>query len=222
MSATQLDLLAAMERRQAGQDLVTAHADSLYRERLSTAIKVLASGGAAIEGVTLPAYPRVFINFWARVLRPEDGCWTYQGHRDHKGYGKAAITLNGRKHSRAHRAAYEMLVGPIPEGLQLDHLCRNRSCVNPSHLEPVTNQENGYRGQAPGIVIHLAGEACAKGHRYVEGSFSILKTGGRRCLICQRARYKAWYDRQATGELANHSLNARATWRIYRQRQVAT
>ncbi|MFI1562215.1 HNH endonuclease [Streptomyces sp. NPDC020490] len=82
--------------------------------------------------------------FWARVDKTAPGgCWVWTGSVESKGYG--APTINGAKRP-AHRVAYEDLVGPIPEGLHLDHLCRVRRCVNPEHLEPVTSRENALRG----------------------------------------------------------------------------
>ncbi len=70
------------------------------------------------------------------------GCWHWTGAKTDKGYGR--FYLNGNKH--AHRISYELLIGPIPNGLVIDHLCRNPSCVNPAHLEPVTHVENVKRG----------------------------------------------------------------------------
>ena len=71
-----------------------------------------------------------------------DGCWRWDGSRTRKGYGRAQVA---RRHTGAHKALYEVMVGPVPTGLQLDHLCRNTWCVNPAHLEPVTPQENRRR-----------------------------------------------------------------------------
>lgn len=76
-----------------------------------------------------------------------DGCWTYQGRRDDNGYGRVA-RQGGSGDLMAHRVIYEALVGPIPDGLTLDHLCLNTSCVNPAHLEPVTRSENSRRIRA--------------------------------------------------------------------------
>lgn len=82
--------------------------------------------------------------FWAMVDRGP-GCWVWRGARKQLGYGLYRV---GAKLKQAHRVAYELMVGPIPDGLVLDHLCRNPECVNPAHLEPVTHQENIRRGYA--------------------------------------------------------------------------
>jgi hypothetical protein len=98
--------------------------------------------------------------FWRRVDRTSpDGCWNWTGALNAAGYG--AVGCNN-KVLRTHRVAYELLVGPIPEGLQLDHLCRNRACCNPAHLEPVTNRENWMRGQHR-VAKFQRGE-CQRGH----------------------------------------------------------
>ncbi len=84
-------------------------------------------------------------HFWSKVVIPTDvitGCWLFTEYKNPGGYGR--VRLRGRK-TLAHRAAYELVRGPIPEGLTLDHLCRNRICVNPAHLEPVTGSENTRR-----------------------------------------------------------------------------
>ena len=83
--------------------------------------------------------------FWDKTLRPaiHNGCWEWAAHRDESGY--ATFSVDG-KTRRAHRVAYAALVGPIPEGLVCDHLCRVRHCVNPAHIELVSSRENTLRG----------------------------------------------------------------------------
>lgn len=90
-----------------------------------------------------------FTDKWMPV--PESGCWVWTDEDNHSGYG---VFWDGKRSWMAHRFSYEHFVGPIPEGLTLDHLCRVRCCVNPKHLEPVTIQENVRRGAGPGGILH--------------------------------------------------------------------
>lgn len=122
--------------------------------------------------------------FWHFVDKDgPGGCWLWTGELNPAGYG--AIGVNGRMVG-AHRFAYELLVGPIPEGLHLDHVwkrgCRHHNCVNPAHLEPVTPSENAHR-------IADANIECPQGHRYDEFNTYERPDGkGKECLICRRAR----------------------------------
>lgn len=118
--------------------------------------------------------------FWDKVLGLDTGCWVWTACILHNGYGQFRV---GPKHKQAHRVSYTALVGEIPEGLQLDHLCRVRECVNPSHLEPVTGKENCNRG-----LDHSANKTqCPKGHPY-SGENLYIKPGrlNRICRICSR------------------------------------
>jgi hypothetical protein len=84
--------------------------------------------------------------FWRRVIKAQpDECWLWTGTL-HRGYGHFSVSRGVTKY--AHRIAYELTIGPIPDGLELDHLCRNKVCVNPQHLEPVTKTENLQRQYA--------------------------------------------------------------------------
>src|SRR6185369_13442505 len=94
------------------------------------------------QGISIPAYSAAAQErFWSKVDASGD-CWIWRGTDDGKGYGVMHL---GRTTTTAHRFAYTLLVGPIPPGLQIDHLCRNRACVNPDHMEPVTQRVNSLR-----------------------------------------------------------------------------
>lgn len=120
-----------------------------------------------------------------RIDKKPSGCWVWTGAVDGNGYGRLRI---GGELFCAHRAAYEMIRGAIPEGLQLDHLCRNRLCVNPAHLEPVTHQENVKRGKHPSRTH------CLHGHeRTPENTYVLKRKGGKlmkNCRICHLERAK--------------------------------
>lgn len=123
--------------------------------------------------------------FWKKVNKTE-GCWLWTGSRDRDGYGQF---WHQKKMLAAHRWSYEMLVGPIPFGLQIDHLCRTPGCVNPNHLEPVTQRENLLRGNT--IQARNAAKThCPHGHP-LAGDNLRLSRGQRLCRECIRQRRQA-------------------------------
>lgn len=130
--------------------------------------------------------------FWARVdwSGGFDACWPWLGSRQRIGYGVFRNTV-------AHRAAYVLSTGPIPLGLELDHLCANRGCVNPGHLEPVSRRENVMRSSSF-AATNARKTHCPKGHPYAGSNLHVAPNGDRRCLTCKTAANAARYARLST------------------------
>lgn len=124
--------------------------------------------------------------FWQKVEINPDGCWNWTGSTT-KGYGQ--FGLKGRL-VYAHRYSYQTLVGEVPSGLELDHLCRNRQCVNPQHLEEVTHSVNIKRGLGPSISRQrqLSKTHCPSGHPYDNTNTYVTSQGKRHCRACHTLR----------------------------------
>jgi hypothetical protein len=144
------------------------------------------------------------IEFYARPA--PNGCWLWSGQIDVGRYG-VVRAADGKVH-KAHRVAYEAYVGPIPDGLTIDHTCHStdtkcaggptcmhRRCVNPAHLEPVTMRVNALRGNTT-AAKHAAKTHCPQGHEYTpENTYSSPKRGERDCRKCRRVHGREWARR---------------------------
>lgn len=123
---------------------------------------------------------------------PLTGCWWWVGAVDAEGYGH--VTING-KTQRAHRAVLVAVGRPVPRNLTTDHLCRNRSCVNPAHLEAVSNKDNVLRGAGP-TAQNARSTHCTRGH----SDWRVIRNGPRKgkrvCRRCATARVVAAYHRK--------------------------
>ena len=134
--------------------------------------------------------------FWDRVEKMDPaGCWFWLGYMTRQGYG-TFYPRGGL--ATAHRFAYELVKGAVPQGYVLDHLCRNRSCVNPEHLDPVTQKENVDRGLHGVLTTH-----CPKGHPYAGENLALKKDGrGRRCRTCRREQGRIQRERRRAADVA--------------------
>lgn len=141
--------------------------------------------------------------FWSKVVcvdSPTDTCWHWLAYKSKEGYGYVNIGRSSFKHVfTAHRAAWILTYGTIDSALTLDHLCRNPSCVNPAHMEQVSNRVNILRGN--GASAQNARKThCPQGHAYSESNTTLRQNGDRRCLTCQREQGRIPKRRALTQE----------------------
>lgn len=127
-----------------------------------------------------------------RIVVDDNDCWVFQGAKSH-GYGRIKVSTAPfqARYWHLHRAVYTVMVAPVPDDLVMDHLCRNRACCNPEHLEPVTNWENLRRGQG-WVATNAAKTHCAQGHEFTPENTRIRGGSGRApyrvCKECHRQR----------------------------------
>ena len=136
---------------------------------------------------------RILSRFWSKVNKT-DSCWLWMKEKNNGGYGRFEITRH--LNVLSHRFAYTAIVGPIPDGLELDHLCRVRHCVNPAHLEAVTPRENWIRGDCPSAKNARKTE-CRFGHPLSGGNLRLPKGRfERKCVTCLRRRDREYQKRK--------------------------
>jgi hypothetical protein len=133
-----------------------------------------------------------FSRFMQNVAIAGSDCWEWEGSKRSNGYGRF-----GAPTKLAHRMSYEFFIGPIPDGMQLDHLCRNRGCINPWHLEPVSCRTNLLRGETLASE-NAAKTHCSEGHPYSGDNLVVKSNGTRRCRSCHNAEASRRRERGAS------------------------
>lgn len=141
------------------------------------------------------------------VPEPNTGCLLWAGGLIPAGYGMIKVAGRGQM---AHRVSYELNVGPIPEGLVLDHLCRVRSCIEPRHLEPVTNAENLRRGTPNRSLANSMKTRCLRGHDLEGANLYRSPDGHRHCRVCTSAAQRRHYERNRSAILAKAKTRNRS------------
>ena len=121
------------------------------------------------------------------VSDPETGCINWTGALSRDGYGLIKEGGRGSTNLGTHRLAYEIANGAVPAGLVLDHLCRNRRCCNPEHMEIVTRRENTLRGESP-AARHAKQTQCKRDHAFTPDNTYVTPNGRRNCRACRRLK----------------------------------
>jgi hypothetical protein len=136
---------------------------------------------------------------WLEQVDKTDTCWNWTGAKQAGGYGRFNLGGRGGKIVLVHRWTYEQFVGPIPEGLTIDHLCRNTACVNVAHMEVVTREVNAWRGNPNKDKTH-----CIEGHELTPENVYVApgRPTARDCIACRKARRKARYVRDKEARAA--------------------
>lgn len=171
------------------EELIVAH-----NRRLDAQLRHMSLSHQAITNVVMLRHPALTEKAVRRIVEQihiakpidwPDTCFLWAGATTTSGYGQATF---GGRHVYAHRLLYQLMRGQIPEGMVIDHLCRQPLCVNPAHLEVVTNAENIRRGNSPGAIAARTNR-CMRGHELTpENTYIRLDNGHRMCRACRRER----------------------------------
>lgn len=127
----------------------------------------------------------IFDRIMARVEKTEGGCWKWKGASNPLGYGKIGVRMPSPKTYATHVFVYRHIVGSVPDGMELDHTCRNPGCCNPDHLEPVTHKENVLRGNCVASAVRRTGQ-CKRGHEMSNENVYVFPDGRRQCRECRK------------------------------------
>jgi hypothetical protein len=160
-----------------------------------TTLKIAKSFSLPLESITQIIEER----FYSKIMIMPNGCWLWTGKISTSGYGRLFVGEGRKRVVQAHRWIYEHINGEISNDLDVDHLCRNRWCVNPEHLEPVTRRENLLRGNTI-VASHAIKTHCPSGHPY-DGKNTYYYKGLRYCKICRnihRERSRLKYAKKAS------------------------
>ena len=141
----------------------------------------------------------LFSLFIKKIAFEENGCWNWTAGRNGTGNAYGRFRSDKQPAGSSHRWSYEWFVGPIPERLHIDHLCRNTLCVNPDHLEPVTPGENFIRSNHPS-ALRSRSTHCVRGHLWTDETIRFKKNGWRFCLLCNKDDQAKTYQRRVKRE----------------------
>lgn len=145
--------------------------------------------GPLMPDLKFDTYAKRFLSLEDRFMEkvfmvPESTCWFWTGYHDRDGYAMSSIN---DVPLAAYRMAYKLFVGELTKGMCLDHICRQRGCVNPKHMEEVTSKENTRRSPIAPAAINAQKTHCPRGHELTEGNI-VTSMKGRNCLICNRVK----------------------------------